>query len=83
MPSDFIEAITCLTPYRSFELRLKRNWTVPSSGIEGSDYEPQPMWILLSIFPELADDGEVLEIVGCFSDIRYTLARYHHIKTNM
>jgi hypothetical protein len=29
------------------------------------------MWIILSIFPELSDDGEVVEIIGCFTDIRY------------
>jgi hypothetical protein len=31
------------------------------------------MWILLSIFPELSDEGEVVEIIGCFTDIRYVL----------
>jgi hypothetical protein len=29
------------------------------------------MWVLCSIFPELTDDGEVLEIIGCITDIRY------------
>ena len=31
------------------------------------------MWVLLSVYPELSDDGEVLEIVGCFTDIRFLL----------
>jgi hypothetical protein len=33
------------------------------------------MWILLSIFPELSSDGEVIEIIGCFTDIRYVSIR--------
>lgn len=33
------------------------------------------MWVLLSIFPELTDDNEVVEIVGCFTDIRYAMCR--------
>jgi hypothetical protein len=31
------------------------------------------MWVLCSIFPELSEDGEVLELVGCVTDIRYVL----------
>ncbi|KAJ4301335.1 hypothetical protein N0V90_003427 [Kalmusia sp. IMI 367209] len=54
--------------HQSFELRLKRTWKVPSQGSEGSLSE-EPMWILVSIQPELAEDGEMLEIVGCFQDI--------------
>jgi PAS domain-containing protein len=53
-----------LVSRRSFELRLKRK-----SG--NSKLQEEPMWILLSIFPELSDDGEVIEIIGCFTDIRY------------
>jgi hypothetical protein len=29
------------------------------------------MWILLSIFPELSHEDDVIEIIGCFTDIRY------------
>jgi hypothetical protein len=31
------------------------------------------MWILLSILPEFGDNNEIVEIIGCFSDIRYVL----------
>ncbi|USP75763.1 hypothetical protein yc1106_03037 [Curvularia clavata] len=31
--------------------------------------EQQPMWVLTSIFPEVNDDGEVIEIIGCCTDI--------------
>jgi hypothetical protein len=41
----------------------------------------QPVWVLLSIFPELTDAGEVVEIIGCFTDIRYVLA--HDSKASM
>jgi hypothetical protein len=51
-------------------LRLKRKWKISDQDTEGTGYEPQPMWILLSIHPELTEDGEVLEVVGCFLDIR-------------
>jgi hypothetical protein len=49
---------------RSFELRLKRTSS-------NSTLQEEPMWVILSIFPELSDDGEVVEIIGCFTDIRY------------
>ncbi|KAF2638197.1 hypothetical protein P280DRAFT_431327 [Massarina eburnea CBS 473.64] len=54
--------------HQTFELRLKRTWT-PGPGLDGSVSDQQPMWVLLSSFPELSDTGEVLEIIGCFSDI--------------
>jgi hypothetical protein len=57
-----------LITIRSFELRLKRTWNAP--GQDGV-FEKQPMWILTSIFPELSEDGQVLEIVGYIMDIRY------------
>jgi hypothetical protein len=59
-----------LTDYirRSFELRLKR--TAKLSPNMASD---EPMWVLLSIFPELTEENEVVEIVGCFMDIRYVV----------
>ncbi|KAF1954573.1 hypothetical protein CC80DRAFT_475815 [Byssothecium circinans] len=55
--------------HQSFELRLKRKWTVPGEEPDDLNSNQQPMWVLLSVFPELSDDGEVLEIVGCFLDI--------------
>jgi PAS domain-containing protein len=57
--------------HRSFELRLKRTWHGLAPGLNDSLPEQQPMWVICSIFPELTDDGEVLEIIGCITDIRY------------
>ena len=37
------------------------------------------MWVLLSAFPELTEDGEMLEIVGCFLDIRYVVLCAGHM----
>jgi hypothetical protein len=55
---------------RTLELRLKR--TCDGLSPDSSDSSPQKeaMWVLLSIFPELTDEGEVMEIIGCFTDIR-------------
>jgi hypothetical protein len=33
------------------------------------------MWIICSIFPELNDEGEVIEMIGCCTDIRYVRFR--------
>ncbi|KAF2664424.1 aerobic respiration control sensor protein-like protein arcB [Microthyrium microscopicum] len=52
--------------HQSFELRLKRTWTVPNWH---SAENQQPMWVLCSAFPELSEDGEILEIIGCVTDI--------------
>lgn len=54
--------------FRSFELRLKRTWDAPSQSYNDPTPQQQPMWVLCSIFPEL-EDGKVLEIVGCITDI--------------
>jgi hypothetical protein len=59
---------------RSFELRLKRTWHGLAPGLNDAIPEQQPMWVICSIFPELTDDGEVLEIIGCFTDIRYVFS---------
>jgi PAS domain-containing protein len=56
--------------HQSFELRLKRMWNAPIWGGESSAHEQHPMWVLCSVFPELSENGEVLEIVGCVTDIR-------------
>jgi len=56
---------------RSFELRLNRTWNAPVQDMDEEFPEAQPMWVITSIFPELNDKGEVLEIVGCCTDIRY------------
>ncbi|KAF2128014.1 hypothetical protein P153DRAFT_319207 [Dothidotthia symphoricarpi CBS 119687] len=55
--------------HQSFELRLKKTWKVSSKSFDESVPEPQPKWVICSIFPELTEDGEVLEIVGCITDI--------------
>lgn len=60
-----------LIPSRSFELRLKRSWNAPSQNPDDALPEKQPMWVLTSIFPELNEEGEVIEIIGCYTDIRY------------
>jgi PAS domain-containing protein len=57
--------------HQSFELRLKKTWNAPSQRYDDSIPEQQPMWVLCSIFAELSEDGEVVEIVGCITDIRY------------
>lgn len=36
-------------------------------GLTGLD---EPMWVICSIFPETTDTGEVVEIIGCVTDIR-------------
>lgn len=56
--------------HQSFELRLKRMWNAPGWEFDSSAHEEQPMWVLCSVYPELSEKGEVLEIVGCVTDIR-------------
>ncbi|KAL6160096.1 hypothetical protein ACJQWK_09571 [Exserohilum turcicum] len=55
--------------HQSFELRLKRSWNAPSQNPDDALPEKQPMWVLTSIFPELNEEGEVIEIIGCYTDI--------------
>ncbi|ENI02496.1 hypothetical protein COCC4DRAFT_63420 [Bipolaris maydis ATCC 48331] len=57
--------------HQSFELRLKRTWNVSSQSLDDTMSEEQPVWVLTSIFPELNDDGAVIELIGCCTDIRY------------
>jgi hypothetical protein len=64
-------ALYSLHTSRSFELRLKKSWNTSSQHLDGTVIEEQPMWVICSIFPELNDEGEVIEIVGCCTDIRY------------
>lgn len=68
---SFLWSETKLILGRSFELRLKKTWNAPSQNLDDGMPEEQPMWILTSIFPELNDEGEVIEIIGCCTDIRY------------
>lgn len=58
-----------LTQIRSFELRLKNTWRVASNNINDSLPKIQPKWVLCSIFPELSEEGEILEIIGCITEI--------------
>ncbi|KAF2854449.1 aerobic respiration control sensor protein-like protein arcB [Plenodomus tracheiphilus IPT5] len=51
------------------EEKSHQTWTVTSQNLDESLSDQQPMWILCSILPELTDDGEVEEIVGCITDI--------------
>ncbi|RMZ73233.1 sensory transduction histidine kinase [Pyrenophora seminiperda CCB06] len=55
--------------HQSFELRLKKTWNAPAQNMDEPFPETQPMWVITSIFPELNDEGEVIEIVGCCTDI--------------
>lgn len=54
--------------YRSFELRLKTAWAV-SQGADDDGPEQQPKWVLCSIFPEISEEGKILEIIGCITEI--------------
>lgn len=40
-----------------------------SSSINDALPEIQPKWVLCSIFPELSEEGEILEIIGCITEI--------------
>ncbi|KAL1793721.1 hypothetical protein ACET3X_008703 [Alternaria dauci] len=55
--------------HQSFELRLKKRWNAPSQNLDDLYPEQEPMWVITSIFPELNSDGEVIEIIGCCTDI--------------
>ncbi|KAI2487400.1 BaeS Signal transduction histidine kinase [Pyrenophora tritici-repentis] len=55
--------------HQSFELRLKKTWNAPAQNMDEEFPEAQPMWVITSIFPELNDQGEVIEIIGCCTDI--------------
>ncbi|KAL6706669.1 hypothetical protein ACN47E_005211 [Coniothyrium glycines] len=55
--------------HQSFELRLKRFWEAPIQNFDESIPQKQPKWVLCSIFPEVTDAGEVVEIIGCCTDI--------------
>ncbi|KAI8940858.1 hypothetical protein NX059_002119 [Plenodomus lindquistii] len=55
--------------HQVFELRFKRTWTVSSQILDESMSDQQPVWVLCSIFPELDEQGEVIEIIGCITDI--------------
>ncbi|UPX17010.1 uncharacterized protein EKO05_0007387 [Ascochyta rabiei] len=54
---------------QSFELRLANTWCIPNLGADDSVPERQPKWVLTSIFPELSEEGEILEIIGCITEI--------------
>jgi hypothetical protein len=78
------EALMETKQHQSLELRLKRTFDVSKPNSNDPNPPQEPMWVLLSIFPELTEDGEVIEIIGCFTDIRYVLHvalhRPHHFK---
>ncbi|KAL5115488.1 hypothetical protein ACEQ8H_006629 [Pleosporales sp. CAS-2024a] len=63
------ETLVATKQHQSLELRLKRTCNVSTSVSNDLNADREPVWVLLSIFPELAEDGEVLEIIGCFTDI--------------
>jgi hypothetical protein len=54
----------------SFELRLKRTWEgakVDPNGLVDND--EHKMWILISAYPELAEDGSLKEVIGVVTEI--------------
>ncbi|KAF2440887.1 hypothetical protein P171DRAFT_465568 [Karstenula rhodostoma CBS 690.94] len=55
--------------HQTWELRIKKTWTVDHPKIDDSKPKEEPRWILMTIQPELSEKGEILEIVGCFQDI--------------
>lgn len=52
----------------SFELRLKRPFIAEKELIPGIKVEGQT-WILASAYPETAEDGTVIGVLGCITDI--------------
>ncbi|KAF9693531.1 hypothetical protein EKO04_008284 [Ascochyta lentis] len=63
------EALAVTKEPQSFELRLTNSRCVPNIGADESLPEQQRKWVLCSIFPELSEEGEILEIIGCLTDI--------------
>ena len=63
------EALAITKEPQSFELRLKNTWCVTGSDDDDLATEPQRKWVICSIFPELSAVGEILEIIGCITDI--------------
>ncbi|KAF2828192.1 hypothetical protein CC86DRAFT_465931 [Ophiobolus disseminans] len=66
MGQSKFEALVATKQHQSFELRLKRTGRDSASSLAD-----EPMWVICSIFPELTDDGEVVEIIGCVTDISH------------
>lgn len=42
---------------------------MPLNDLNGSVSEERHKWVLCSIFPEQSHDGEIIEIVGCITEI--------------
>lgn len=68
---------------RSFELRLMKMWNAPAPNLDKASSEKQPMWVITSIFPELNQEGEVIEIIGCCTDIRYASSSRCYMDANI
>ncbi|KAH8809098.1 M40J, histidine kinase-group XI protein [Xylogone sp. PMI_703] len=49
----------------TMEVRMSNEW----QGLVGGTMLNIPRWVLGSISPEISDDGEVLSIMGCITDI--------------
>lgn len=63
---DKFAALVATKQHQSFELRLKRTGQHSTSSLAN-----EPMWVICSIFPELTDEGEVIEIIGNITDISH------------
>lgn len=51
----------------SFEIRLTR--IIEAEEVPGGEKISAPTWILASSYPEKAEDGSVVSVMGCFTDI--------------
>ncbi|KAF2502660.1 hypothetical protein BU16DRAFT_16651 [Lophium mytilinum] len=54
---------------QTFELKTKMHWKPPKVTSPQSQTQTHFVWILCSAWPEIGPDGEVIEIVGCVTDI--------------
>ncbi|KAJ4983602.1 hsp90-like protein [Stagonosporopsis vannaccii] len=63
------EALEVTKEAQSFELRLKSTWSMSSGSVDDPHFEQQHKWVLCSIFPEMSESGEILEIIGCITEI--------------
>ncbi|CBY01147.1 similar to aerobic respiration control sensor protein arcB [Plenodomus lingam JN3] len=61
------------------EEKKHQTWTVTGKNLDDSLSNQQPMWVICSIFPELNEEGAVIEIIGCITDIRCAIYPSHFV----
>ncbi|KAF2816750.1 uncharacterized protein BDZ99DRAFT_374694 [Mytilinidion resinicola] len=54
---------------QTFEIKTKMHWTPPKVLSSQSQTQTHFVWVLCSAWPEIGPDGDVVEIVGCVTDI--------------